>query len=124
MAQRQPLQPCDPNRGIKQELTPTLRAQISAYKAVGLTNEQIGARVFCAPTTIAYALRQNAHRDDFKSLSRAGRPPLLSRRDRRLILRIIRVNPKITYNVLKLEAPVQVSRSTLYRMLKKVLRIG
>jgi hypothetical protein len=57
MVQRQPLQPCDPNRGIKQELNPTLRAQISAYKAVGLTNKQIGARVFCALTTISYTLR-------------------------------------------------------------------
>jgi hypothetical protein len=113
MAQRQPLQPCDPNLGLKQELAPTVCAQISAYKAVGLINEQIGARVFCA-LTIAYTLRQNAQQDNFKSLSRPGRPHLLSRRDKQLILHIIRANPKITYHILKLEAPIQVSRSTLY----------
>jgi transposase len=114
MPQREPLRPIDANRGIKKELRPTQRSQISAYKSVGLTNEQIGARIFCAPTTISYTLKQIAQRDDFKSLPRSGRPSALTRQDRRTILRIVRSNPKITYAVLKLEAGVKVHKSTLY----------
>jgi DNA-binding CsgD family transcriptional regulator len=79
MPQREPLRPIDANRGIKKELRPTQRSQISAYKSVGLTNEQIGARIFCTPTTISYTLKQIAQRDDFKSLLCSDRPPALTR---------------------------------------------
>jgi IS30 family transposase len=79
MPQRRPLEPIDANCTIKKELTPTQRAQISAYKDLGLTNEQIGAKIFCTPTTIAYTLQQNSRRDDFKSLPRSGRPLTLLR---------------------------------------------
>ena len=111
-------EPCDPNQGINKELRPTLRAQICAYKSVSLTSEQIGARTFCTPVTITSTLRRNPQRNDFKSLPRSGRLPALSRRDRRLILRIVRRNPKVTYHVLKQEAGVIVHTSTLYLLLK------
>jgi transposase len=119
MPQRRPLEPIDANRTIKKELTPTQRARISAYKDVGLTNEQIGAKIFRAPTTIAYTLQQNSRRDDFKSLPRSGRPLALLKHERRTILRLVRSNPKITYGVLKQEAGVTVHKSTLYRLLKE-----
>ena len=60
MAQRMPLEAIDGNRGYKQELSIWDRAQISAFKAIGLTNEQIGGRVFCAPATVQSTLRLNA----------------------------------------------------------------
>jgi transposase len=119
MAQRTPLAPCDGNRGINKELKPTLRAQISMGRAVGLTHKQIGALTFLTPATVSTTLQRNPLRDDFKSLSRSGRPSALAKHDKRLILRIIRKNPKITYQVLKQEAGITVHKSTLYRMLKE-----
>ena len=119
MSQREPLRPIDANRGFKKELRPTQRSQISVYKSVGLTNEQIGVRIFCVSTTISYTLKQIAQRNDFKSLSRSGRPPVLTRQDQRTILYIIRSNPKITYIILKLETNVKIYKSTLYQLLKK-----
>jgi hypothetical protein len=56
MAQRVPLKAIDGNRGYKQELSVWDRAQISAFKAVGLINEQICGRVFCAPATVQSTL--------------------------------------------------------------------
>lgn len=97
MAQRTPLAPCDGNRGINKELKPILRAQISMGKAVGFTHEQIGALPFLTPATVSTTLQRNPLRNDFKSLPRSGRPSTLTRHDKRLILRIIRKNPKITY---------------------------
>jgi transposase len=119
MERRQPLAPINPNRAYKKELSATQRCQIITYRTIGLSNEQIGARTFCTPATVATTLRRNPLRDDYKTLSRLGRPQALSRRGRRIILRIIRANPRVTYNVIKLEASVAVSTSTLSRMLKE-----
>jgi transposase len=115
---RVPLAPIDSNRRLKQELTPWQRSEIQTYRNIGLTNECISRLAFCTPSTVATTLNLNTLRTDGKSRPRSGRPPALSRRDRRLILRIIRRNPKLTYATLKVEAGVDVSKSTLYRMLK------
>jgi Transposase len=118
MPQRTPLAPCNGNRGINRELKPTLRAQITMGNAVGLTHAQIGALTFLTPATVSTTLLRNPLRDEHKSLPRSGRPPILKRHDKRLILRIIRKNPKITYQVLKQESGVTVHKNTIYRMLK------
>jgi transposase len=60
----------------------------------------------------------NTLRTDGKTRPQSGRPPALSRRDRRLILRTIRRNLKLTYAVLRVEAGVEVLKSTLYQILK------
>ena len=114
MSQREPLRPIDANRDFKKELRPIQRSQISVYKNVRFTNEQIDVRIFCASTTISYTLKQIAQHDDFKSLPRSDRPPVLIRQDRRTILYIIRSNLKIIYTVLKLEVKVKVHKSILY----------
>ena len=46
MARRQPLAPVDLNRAYNKELSATQRCQIPTYRAIGLSNEQIGARTF------------------------------------------------------------------------------
>lgn len=119
MPQRLPLTPIDPNRPLKKELSPCQRSEISTLRAVGLTNDQIGKRVFCTRNTVASTLRLNTLRNEGKTRPRSGRPSALSIRDRRLILRIARRNPKITYAVLAIEAGITVHKSTLYRMLKE-----
>jgi transposase len=119
MPQREPLRAIDGNRRYKQELSIWQRAQISAYKAVGLSNEQIDRHIFCKPKTVQTTLRLNALREGSKTCPHSGRPPALSRVDKRNILHIVRHNPKITYAILKLEAGVTVHRNTIYRLLKE-----
>ena len=117
--QRMPLGPINLNRPLKQELTPWQRSEIQTYRNVGLTNENIAQLTFCSPGTVATTLKLNTLRNDGKTRSRSGRPPALSRRNKRLILRIIRRNSKLTYAQLKIEANVDVHKNTLYRMLKE-----
>ena len=116
--QRVPLAPIDPNRSLKKELTPWQRSEIQTYRHIGLTNEHIGRLTNCTPSTVATTLNLNTLRNNGETRPRSGRPSLLSRRDRRLILRIIRRNPKLTYAALKIESGLTVSKKTLYRMLK------
>ena len=49
---------------------------------------------------------------------RSGRPQSLNRIDKRNILRIIRTNPKITYQALKFTIEINVHINTLSRMFK------
>jgi transposase len=119
MAQQEPLKAISGNRGYKQELSVWDRAQISAYKTVGLSNKEIAGKIDCTRKTVASTLRLNALRDEGQTLPRSGRPPALSRVDRRNILRIVRSNPKITYAILKIEAGVTVHHNTVYKLLKE-----
>ena len=116
--QRTPLAPINSNRRLRQELTPWCRSEIQTYRNIGLTNEHISRLTSCTRSTVATTLRLNTLRNDGKTLPRAGRPPTLSVRDRRLILRVIRRTPKLTYAQLRVETGIDVSRSTLYRRLK------
>ena len=69
-------------------------------------------------TTVIYTLQKHPERNNEKSKSRSGRPGILSNRDRRRIIKLARINPRITYAQLRTEVEVQCSRSTLYRTLK------
>jgi hypothetical protein len=79
------------------ELSPYLRGSIQTWAAVGLSNEKIGKMTFLQPSTIKSTLLRNQLRDQGQTLDRPGRPPILTRRDKRLILRIVRKTPKIKY---------------------------
>jgi transposase len=116
--QRRALAPLEINRSYGQELSPYQRGQTSAYKAIGLKNQQISENLHYDKTTVFDNLVKNPLRNNGHSLSRKGRPPALNRTQKRNILRVIRSNPKITYQALKLEVGVEVRRTTLYRMLK------
>ena len=119
MAQREPLKAISGNRGYNKELSVWDRAQISAYRAVGLSNEQIGGKIFCTSTTVSTTLQRNPLRNAGQTRPRSGRPPALSRVDKRNILRIIRRNPKITYVILKIQAGVTVHRNIIYKLFKE-----
>lgn len=117
--QRKPLAPIDPNRPLMQELSPWQRCEITTLRGLGLKNKEIAERVFCTPATVATTLTRHPQRNTGHDLPRSGRPPALSIRTRRLILRLIRRDPKMTYAALRREAGVTVHKSTLYRMLKE-----
>ncbi len=116
--QRVPLAPIDSNRSLKKELSLWQRSEIQTYRHIGLTNEHIGRLTNCTPGTVATTLQLNTLRKNGETRPRSGRPPILTRGDKRLILRIIQRNPKLTYAALKIETGLTVSKSTLYRMFK------
>ena len=78
MNQRKALAPIEINRSYGQELSPFQCGQISAYKAVGLSNSKIGEKLACGKSTVFNTLVQNPLRNEGKSLSRTGRPSALN----------------------------------------------
>ncbi len=67
MAQRESLKTISDNREYNHELSIWDRAQISAYRVVRLSNEQIDDKVFCALATVFTILRLNALRETGKT---------------------------------------------------------
>ena len=53
------------------------------------------------------------------SRPRSGRPPLITERDKRHIIRIARVNPRATYPELKEKTGYNFCQSTIYRILQE-----
>ena len=87
-------------------------------RRMGANEGEIGRSLNLSRTTVQYTIKKHSHRHQDESNPRSGRPSKLSDRDRRYIIRLARVNPRITYEHLRSEAEVQCSRSTLYRVLK------
>ena len=68
--------------------------------------------------TVLNIIKRYKEQNNTLSRPRKGGPRVLLARDKRLILRIIRKELKITYNTLLLEYGLPVSKSTIVRILK------
>src|SRR5947207_2145920 len=119
MAQRTPLAPLDLNRIRNQELSPWLRGSIQTWAATGLGAAEIARKTFLTPTTVKSTLLRNPQRHEGTTLSRSGRPQILSHRDRRVLLRLIRKCPKLTYDQIISETGLDVCKKTVYRILRE-----
>ena len=108
MAQRKALAPLEINRSYGKELSPYQRGQISAYKAMGLTNQKISQNLQCNKATVFNTLVQNPLYNQDKSLPRSGRPQTLNKIQKRNILHLIRINSKVTYQEIKFEVDISV----------------
>ena len=108
MAQRKALASLEINRSYGKELSPYQRGQISAYKAMGLTNQKISQNLQCDKTTIFNTLIRNPLHNQDKSLPRSGRPQALNKVQKRNILRFIRINSKVTYQEIKFEIDISI----------------
>ncbi|XTI89366.1 hypothetical protein V2W45_1213216, partial [Cenococcum geophilum] len=64
-------------------------------------------------STVRDTLRNAPQRPQGLSIARIGRPLEHLERDERTLLRIIRINPRITYNKLAFKVGLLVSESTL-----------
>ena len=119
MAQRTPLAPLDLNRIRNQELSPWLRGSIQTWAATGLGAAEIARKTFLTPTTVKSTLLCNPQRHEGTTLSRSGRPQILSHRNRRVLLRLVRKYPKLTYDQIISETGLDVCKKTVYRILRE-----
>ena len=114
---RTPLASISGNKPRNIELNQCQRGMIIGAQALGHAPAEIAKTSNVPRTTVIYTLQKHSERNNEKSKSRSG-PGIFSDRDRRRIIRLTRINPRITYAQLRTEAGVQCSRSTLYRTLK------
>jgi len=115
---RTPLAPISANKGPRKELTPFERGQIQAWFVAGLSQTDIAKALKRPRQTIHDALKNSCQNPEGESLPRSGRPPILSSRDRRLLVREVRKHPKSTYKELKKATGLNHSDHTLRRVLK------
>jgi transposase len=119
MNARRALQPLEINRVQNSEYTPRNRGQFCALSFVGLRQSEIASLAQIPRTSIQYTLAKTQLRTNDETLPRSGRPSILSARNKRSILRLIRRNPKICWKNLLQELNIDCSKSTIQRFLKE-----
>ena len=117
-SKRTPLAPISHNQATRKELTPFERGQILGYATAGYSHSKIGALLGRSKSTIQDALKNSCHNPHGESLPRSGRPPILSRRERRLLVRETRKCPKLTYDQLRKATGLSCSTPTIRNALR------
>ena len=116
---RTPLGPVSGNRRRGPELTPYKRGEIIGKYNAGVICQNIAHILETPKSTIDYTINQASTRPNGESKPRTGRPPKLSDRDKRHVIRVTRMDPRITYARLKLQYGLDCSTDTIYRVLKE-----
>lgn len=101
MPPRTPLGTISGNRRIGAELTPYQRGKIEGARSAGATFVAAAELVKCDPKTARSTFLLGPERLDGHTKSRSGRPKLYNLRFERRVLRLARLNPKMTYKDMK-----------------------
>jgi len=116
------------NTRKRRKLTPDERQRIIAKHEYGVEISALAAEFGCATSAIKYTIRTYTQRATTQDRPRSGRPPILSRWQKKIVYRKARAQPKIEYLELAKEAQVYLLngtpsapplRSTLYRKLRR-----
>ena len=116
---RTPLGPISSNRRRGPELTPYKRGIINGAHKNGCTPKYIAGAENTSLNTVKKTILHASQHPNGVSKPRSGRPPTTTVRDRRIVIRIAWVNPRITYQKLQEESQLDISRSTFYRILRE-----
>ncbi|KAK4206990.1 DDE superfamily endonuclease-domain-containing protein [Rhypophila decipiens] len=107
------------NRRLNSELSKEVRSAIISAQFAGEKKAQLARDFGVHRNTINRTLDRWQHHHTLKSLPRTGRPQVLSPRQIRLILRIVRKDPKIKWKSLRNELPFEVTIRTLQTVLQR-----
>jgi len=116
---RSPLDPISSNRVHKHEYTPYQRGLIHEAISGGLTPSKVQRLYGISESSVRDICNAAVWQHHGQSKSRSGRPKKLSLRDERHIIRVVRLDPKITYRNLLTKTGIDVSAKTVYRLLKE-----
>ena len=89
------------------------------FAGAGVAAPQIVTELSLPKSTVLDTLSKAPQRPQGISTSQIGRPPKCTVRNKRKILRIVRIKPRITYRELGFKLGLPVSQSTLYQILRK-----
>ena len=116
--QRRPLGPISGNTIKKKELTPYKRGQIVDASIAGLNNPTIATTLKTPESTVRTTLRYDLHRLNGETVQRTGRRRTWNVYHVRRLVRLVRTQPKLTYEKVRKELGWTYSDSTLKRMLE------
>jgi transposase len=98
------------------------RVQVMTLKNEGLSNKEISRRTGLSVRGIQKIIKRTKETNSFKEKPRTGRPPKLSEREKRFLVKILKKKEATTASgiskVLKTFHNIQVSRKTVARTLK------
>ena len=117
MAQRSPLGSISGNLRRGLELSPYERGEIKGLKRGGFKVPEIARLKNIPISTVRSTLSLDELRTKGESQPRTGRPKACTLSDERLILRIARAEPKLTYDELLARCGLQIHRSTIKKVL-------
>ena len=110
-------------------LTPEERLTIIAKSRAGVSTMELAQEFNRDASTIRRTLYRAAKHNTIYDLPRPGRPKVISEHQRRIIWRLVRKSPKVTYKVLQEAATIiqpdgtalrPPGRNTIWRMLRKM----
>ncbi len=107
------------NRQSKQEINPETRAAIISAVTAGEKKVHVAARFHVSPSAVTRVLQRFEASGNINSSPRSGRPKSLSEREKRTIIRKVRLEPRITHKELLADLGLPVSLSTIQRSLKE-----
>lgn len=105
-------------RQPNQELSPELRAAICTLIATGRTQREVGELFRVSKKAVQGAVQQFKTHESFRPRPRSGRPEVLTRREKRYILTLIKRNRKLAKKALLHVTGTPVSYSTIRRCLR------
>ena len=116
---RHPLGPITPNVVKKKDLSPHSRGKIIGAHIAGARPAVI-SRLFSTPdSTVRTTILKEDLRPHGLSMPKPGRPIEYSVQDERSVLRFIRLHPKTKYSAIKEQCGLEISHSTIKRILRK-----
>jgi hypothetical protein len=114
--QRTPLGAIDTNRSRGKELSPYIRGKIVSMSIGSASASQVQAKFGVSRQAVRGSIAQDSQRPDGESLPRSGCPATYTDRDKRLMLRNLRLFPKSTFDDRRKESGVKMSNSTIKRL--------
>ena len=116
---RKPLNSISSNIVHRKELNASERGIIIGRKIEGATMTKIRQSFNVPESTIRNIVNNASHQPNRESTPRSGRPKATKSRDERTPLRLVRIDPKLTYRDLIKKSGVQYSQLTVYRILRE-----
>ena len=110
--QRTPLRAIDGNRAVRgSELTPYQRGQVIGLRTAGFSPREIEVQLQHSRGAIRTTLALELERIGGVSLPRTGRPIIYNERDKRTMLRNLRIFPKSTFQERRDDTGLKMSNS-------------
>ena len=117
---RTPLRQISGNGKINSELTPAERNQIIGAALCGVKKSDIATHLDYHRNTVLYTLKKATERPPFQaSITRSGRPKVLSAREKRSLIRTVKKEPKTIYEQLKTSLGLSACKNTLQAAFKE-----
>ena len=105
---------------IRKELKVEDRGMIVGMRKIGHSFNEISSITSTPVTTVKSVYSHYIKHSTTNSLKRSGRPPIISERDTRALLRLIEANRKITLTQIQLSWPSKLSICTIRRIIHKL----